>query len=60
MEVCHIGFRSGYQGCQACDKAQRLEDDMGGTVVPRCLQPLAVMPAGVNDKRFSGTAVHLM
>ena len=31
MEACQIGSRSGYQGCQACDKVQWFEDDVGST-----------------------------
>ncbi len=38
MEACQIGSRPGYQGCQACDKVQCFEDDVGSTVAVRCLQ----------------------
>ncbi len=31
MEACQIGSRPGYQGCQACDKVQWFEDDVGST-----------------------------
>ena len=41
MEACQIGSRSGYQGCQACDKVQWFEDDVGSTVAVRCLQLVA-------------------
>ncbi len=40
IEACQIGSRSGYQGCQACDKVQWFEDDVGSTVVVRCFQLL--------------------
>jgi hypothetical protein len=32
MEACQIGSRSGYQGCQACDKVQWFEDDVGSAM----------------------------
>ncbi len=38
MEACQIGSRPGYQGCQACDKVQWFEDDVGSTVAVRCIQ----------------------
>jgi hypothetical protein len=41
MEACQIGSRSGYQSCQACDKVQWFEDDVGSTVAVRCLQLVA-------------------
>ena len=38
MEACQIGSWSGCQSCQACDKVQWFEDDVGSTVAVRCLQ----------------------
>ena len=32
MEACQIGSRSGYQGCQARDKVQWLEDNVGSAI----------------------------
>ena len=45
IEACQIGSRSGYQGCQACDKAQWFEDDLGSTISIRCFQLVADVAA---------------
>ena len=45
MEACQIGSRSGDQGCQACDKVQWFEDDVGSTVAVRCFQLVADVAA---------------
>ena len=41
MEASQIGSRPGYQDCQACDKVQWFEDDVGSTISIRRLQLVA-------------------
>jgi len=38
MESCQIGSRPVYQGCQACNKVQWFEYNVGSTTAVRCLQ----------------------
>ncbi len=45
MKACQIGSRSGYQSCQARNKVQRFENDVGSAITVRCLQPVVNIAA---------------
>ena len=60
MEACQIGSRPGYQGYQACDKVQWFEDDVGSTVVVRCLQLIVKSHRGPHRRSLPLSLVSLI